>query len=165
MQITRKYTHAAHGDIGSVELIVPDAGWTLDGVALPISSVRHLATFALQSLQDAYAGAKSADEASDAFATKYDRIREGTIGTHTGGSRDPVRARAVLIALRHVKIDVTGLEKADADKARRAAALKAVERNPAYRSLAQSQLDAEAAMPDYVEPTDEPATDEEADAA
>lgn len=158
MEITRKYTHKSFGEIGTVALTVPESGWSLDGQALNAEAVRHLATFALQSLQDAYAGAKDATGAADAFASKYDRIRDGSIGTREGGERNPVRARAIIIALRHVKVDTKGMEAAEAAKAKRAAALKAIERNPAFMSLAQSQIDAEAALGDAE--VDEPESNE-----
>lgn len=149
MQIVRKYEHADFGSIGSVELTVPDTGWVLNGKPLSDAAVRHLATFSLQSLQDAYAGAKEPADAVGNWGKKLDRIMAGTIGTREGGSRDAVKARAIIIALRHVKVDTKGLDPKDAGKARRAAALKAIERNPAYRSLAQSQIDSEKALGEY----------------
>lgn len=149
MQIIRKYDHADHGNIGTVELIVPDTGWIMDGMTLAPETVRHLATFALQTLQDAYAGAKNADDARGSFGKKYDRLIAGTIGTRVGGERNPVRARAIIIAMRHVKVDVAGMEPAAAAKARRAAAVRAIDRNPAYMSLAESQIDAEKALGEY----------------
>lgn len=149
MQIVRKYEHADYGSIGEVTLVVPESGWTLNGKALSESSIRHLATFSLQSLQDAYAGAKTPADAEGNWGKKLDRILAGTIGTREGGSRDAVKARAIIIALRHVKVDTKGMEAKDAGKARRAAALKAIERNPAYRSLAQAQIDQEKALGEY----------------
>jgi hypothetical protein len=84
--ITRNYTHRTFGNIGSVEFGVPKGKFTLNGTELPDASVAHLMTFALQTLQDAYAGAKTADEATGAFNTKLDRLLTGTIGTRGSGS-------------------------------------------------------------------------------
>lgn len=86
LTIKRDYVHRTFGPIGSVTLTAPDAPYELDGQALPAASVNHLLTFALQSLQDAYAGAKNADEAIGAFGTKLDKLVAGTLGTRSGGS-------------------------------------------------------------------------------
>lgn len=85
MTISRAYDHRTFGRIGVVELIVPDTGWELNGNVLSARSIEYLATFALQSLQDAYAGAESADEAIVDFETKRDRVIDGTIGTRAAG--------------------------------------------------------------------------------
>lgn len=85
MEIIRNYSHKTHGLIGSVAFTAPDGPYALDGVTLPESSVTHLLTFALQTLQDAYAGSETADEAKAAWAKKRDKLLDGTIGTRTGG--------------------------------------------------------------------------------
>lgn len=77
-----------HGRIGSVELVFEsdsDITVTLDGTTLTGASVDHLLNFALQTLQDAYAGADSLDAAIGAFEKKRDRILDGSIGTRSDG--------------------------------------------------------------------------------
>lgn len=83
--INRSYAHKAHGTIGSVTLTAPDGDYTLDGKKLPPQSVEYLLGFALQSLQDAYAGSANAAEAIGAFEGKRDKLIDGTIGTRSGG--------------------------------------------------------------------------------
>lgn len=92
--VARSYAHKVHGQIGAVELVVPVSGdVTVNGQVLPASSVEHLFNFALQTLQDAYAGADSADDAVAAFTGKLERLIAGTLGTRTGGGGvDPVVA-------------------------------------------------------------------------
>lgn len=85
MEIIRNYSHKVHGAIGKVTFVAPDGTFTLDGKELPAASVEHLLTFALQTLQDAYAGSKNTDEAQADFAKKYDKLIAGTIGTRSGG--------------------------------------------------------------------------------
>ena len=85
MDITRNYTHRTFGAIGSVDFTVPKGKFTLNGTELPEASVAHLMTFALQTLQDAYAGAKDNAEAVGAFNTKLDKLLTGTIGTRGSG--------------------------------------------------------------------------------
>lgn len=151
MDIKRTYNHATFGAVGSVTLTVPDGAWTLNGVKLSDTAVGHLATFALQTLQDAYAGAKNAGEASAAFQKKLDRILEGKIGVREGGPRNPVRTRAIAIASSHVKVvkidDVfaatLGRHESKSDdraKAIRAVALLAMAQNGAYMHLAEKQI-------------------------
>ena len=83
--VTRTYEHRAFGRIGEVELTVTGGTWELNGKPLPASSVEHLMTFALQTLQDAYAGAKDAGEAKALWAKKLDRLIAGGIGVRQGG--------------------------------------------------------------------------------
>lgn len=85
MKVEREYSHRTYGAIGSVTLEAEVKGAKLDGKALPESSVTYLLNFALQSLQDAYAGAKTQDEAKAAFAKKLDAIVQGTLGQRSGG--------------------------------------------------------------------------------
>lgn len=82
--INRSYAHRVHGAIGNVELVAPGGQYVLNGHELPPQSVEHLLTFALQTLQDAYAGADNRDEAVGAFDAKYDRLMNGTLGTRSG---------------------------------------------------------------------------------
>lgn len=88
--INRSYARRATADspgydIGTVEFVAPGGDYILDGNVLPPQSVEHLLTFALQTLQDAYAGATDASEAVGAFGAKYDRLVAGTLGTRSGG--------------------------------------------------------------------------------
>jgi hypothetical protein len=86
-EVERAFAHREHGDIGTAKLAIDAKGkWSLDGKELPDSSVEYLMTFALQSLQDAYAGCKTPDECKGAFEGKRDKIIEGTIGMRTGGA-------------------------------------------------------------------------------
>jgi hypothetical protein len=93
MKYTRTFNHRTYGAIGTIEFEVPKGKYILNGNELPESSVAHLMTFALQTLQDAYAGAKSTDEATAAFNGKYDKLLNGTIGTRTGGDGADERTR------------------------------------------------------------------------
>jgi hypothetical protein len=93
MDIKRNYTHRTFGAIGSVDFTVPKGKFVLNGTELPEASVAHLMTFALQTLQDAYAGAKNADEAVGAFNTKLDKLIGGTIGTRGSGDGADERTR------------------------------------------------------------------------
>lgn len=95
--ITRSFIHRAYGDIGKAELVAPEGPYVLNGTTLPESSVRHLLTFALQTLQDAYAGAKNADEAVGAFGTKLDKLLNGTIGTRSAGAGVDERGKVARI--------------------------------------------------------------------
>jgi len=92
MKIERTYEKRPSKDgntpgyaIGEAVLVVPSEGWTLNGNKLSDAAVQHLANFSLQSLQDAYAGAKSQVEAIAFFDKKSDAIIAGTIGVRTGG--------------------------------------------------------------------------------
>ena len=78
--ISRAFNHRAFGTVGSVALVADVASVTLDGKKLPDSSVEYLLNFALQSLQDAYAGAKTSDEAKASWDKKRDAIIAGTLG-------------------------------------------------------------------------------------
>jgi hypothetical protein len=99
MEVIRNYEHRVFGAIGQVALTVPDGAWALDGAALPAESIAHLARFALQTLQDAYAGAKNEAEAQAAWAKKRAALIDGTIGTRgdgTGASMETIVARSVM---------------------------------------------------------------------
>lgn len=93
MEYARNFTHRTYGAIGSVTLTVPKGKYQLNGHDLPEASVAHLMTFALQTLQDAYAGAKSTDEAQGAFNGKLDKLLNGTIGTRGSGDGADERTR------------------------------------------------------------------------
>lgn len=81
----RSYSHKSFGHIGAATIQSPDGEWTLNGKTLSEKSVDHLLTFALQTLQDAYAGAKSDDDARALWEKKLGKIMEGTIGTRVAG--------------------------------------------------------------------------------
>ena len=82
------------GRIGAVNLEADVASVKIDGVTLPEASVEYLLNFALQSLQDAYAGAASIDEATANWDKKRVSLLAGTIGVRTGeaGMTDEERA-------------------------------------------------------------------------
>lgn len=92
MIINRNYSHKRFGEVGSAEFVAPDGTFFLDGSVLPDASVRHLLTFALQTLQDAYAGAENADEAIAAFLKKREKLLDGTLGERTGTGVDAFTA-------------------------------------------------------------------------
>lgn len=64
---------------------------TLDGVTLPPQSVEYLMNFALQALQDAYAGAASMDEAKGNWAKKRQALLDGTMGQRSTGVDEAVK--------------------------------------------------------------------------
>lgn len=85
-EIERGYKHRDHGEIGTAMLQVTGVDTvTLNGTKLPDDSVEYLLHFALQSLQDAYAGAKTADEAKAAWEKKLKAVQEGMVGVRVGG--------------------------------------------------------------------------------
>lgn len=85
MEINRTFTHRTFGEIGSAALVANVTDVTLDGKVLPEASVEYLLHFALQSLQDAYAGAKTDAEAKAAWEKKRDALLAGTVGVRGGG--------------------------------------------------------------------------------
>lgn len=93
MEYNRSFNHRTFGAIGAVTFETPKGKYVLNGAELPDSSVAHLMTFALQTLQDAYAGAKSTDEALGAFNGKLDKLLNGTIGTRSAGDGADERTR------------------------------------------------------------------------
>ena len=76
---TRAKSAIGEASIGEVRL-TGEARLLLDGKELPAKSVEYLMTFALQSLQDAYAGAETLDAAKAAWAAKRDKLLSGDIG-------------------------------------------------------------------------------------
>lgn len=97
-EVSREYAHRTHGKIGNAKLEVTDKGkLVLDGKELPNVSAQYLLTFALQSLQDAYAGASNLSEAVGAFETKRDKVLAGTIGVRSGGSATTERDKVARI--------------------------------------------------------------------
>lgn len=86
MLIKREYNHRTFGLIGSVALEAEVAAVKIDGKLIPDDSVEYLLNFALQSLQDAYAGAKTTAEAKASWAKKLDAIIAGSVGVRSGGT-------------------------------------------------------------------------------
>lgn len=84
--IKRTFTHKTFGLIGEVALDAAVTKMQIDGQNIPQGSVEYLLNFALQSLQDAYAGAKNQTEAVAAFEKKRDALIAGTIGVRVGGA-------------------------------------------------------------------------------
>jgi len=84
--IAREFNHRTFGAIGRVVLEADVKVLKVNGKPVPESSVEYLLTFALQSLQDAYAGAKNEAEAKGAFEGKLAKLIEGSIGIRTGGA-------------------------------------------------------------------------------
>lgn len=82
------------GRIGAVTLVADINEVTIDGKAVPEASVNYLLNFSLQSLQDAYAGAESLDEAMGSWEKKLTALVDGTIGVRGsgGGMSDEERA-------------------------------------------------------------------------
>lgn len=100
--ITREFNHRTFGAIGKVVLEHDVKTMKLAGKPLPASSVEYLLNFALQSLQDAYAGAKTEDEAKAMWAKKLAAIQDGTLGQRasgTGASEETRVIRSVVRAL------------------------------------------------------------------
>lgn len=81
MQLTikRDYAHKTYGAIGSVHLAF-EGKLVLGTTELNEAATTALLTHALQYLQDAYAGAKTADEATSAFDKKLGKLLDGTAG-------------------------------------------------------------------------------------
>lgn len=102
-EVTREFVSKDHGRIGESGWRVDvdgDAEMLRDGFwcAIPDSSRDALAVFALQTLQDAYAGKKVKAEAFGAFGKKLDAYVNGTIGSRST-SWDSVAKEFVIAAL------------------------------------------------------------------
>lgn len=115
-EVTRDYVSKAFGPIGQ-------SGWRVDGSGnaemlqggkwktVPASTRDALAMFALQTLQDAYAGAKTAAEAVGAFDKKLDAYVDGTVGTRAT-SWESVAREIITLALVRRDPDFKKLEAA-----------------------------------------------------
>lgn len=100
--IERKFAHRTHGDIASVSLTAEVTSLKVNGKDVPAASVEYLLTFALQSLQDAYAGADSAANAKALFDKKLEKLIAGEIGvrgTGDGVSEQVKVARSITKAM------------------------------------------------------------------
>lgn len=147
MQVTRTFNVKDKGLVGEVSLTVPDAmEWKIGDKVLPASSVEYLVNFALQSLQDAYAGAKTLDEAKGAWGKRLDRLIKGEIGTRSPtGGEEPWVAMAVKLFRGQLKAKVDGYDKmepAARDKAV-AALVKVHKQVDAIRAKALEAIEAE----------------------
>jgi hypothetical protein len=108
---SRAFDHKVYGRMGVAEFLIEsksDIGFMLNGQELPPQSVDHLLTFALQTLQDAYAGAEDATDAQTRFNAKLERILAGTLGTRSGGSGIDEFTRLMRTVLRPLVKDATG---------------------------------------------------------
>lgn len=86
MTINRSFDHKKFGRVGVVEMVAEVGEVTINGSTLPAASVEYLLTFALQNLQDAYAGAESTEDAGKRWSDKLARLIEGNIGVRSGGT-------------------------------------------------------------------------------
>ena len=151
-KVTRKYAHRKHGEIGEVEFEWPKGTFRLDGKDLPEASVRHLMTFALQTLQDAYAGADNGEEAKGLWNGKLDKLIAGTIGTRgTGSGRTAVESEMISLARKQAKAS-DEKKYQNLDNAARTAfvweyieGLEAKQRD-AYRDMAEKTLEQKAKL-------------------
>lgn len=87
------------GRVGMVEFAInapkkDEVEFTIGGTVIPDASAVYLMHFALQSLQDAYAGAESLVEACAAFDKKLAALMEGTIGVRSGNGGESDEDRA-----------------------------------------------------------------------
>ena len=80
VSIVREFRRRDEATAIATVRLTGNAELSLDGKPLSGASVEYLMTFALQSLQDAYAGKTSLADAKAAFDAKYARLIDGTIG-------------------------------------------------------------------------------------
>jgi hypothetical protein len=95
LAIARTFDHKVHGRVGVIQMQADVGLFTIDGKTLPQSSVEYLLTFALQSFQDAYAGAENAEDAVGRFNKKLDRVIAGTIGLREAGDGASAETKAI----------------------------------------------------------------------
>lgn len=101
-KINREFNHKTYGAIGKVELVADVKTLTVDGEALPGDSVEYLLRFALQSLQDAYAGAKTEAEAKEFFGKKLKNLLAGEIGSRGPGNAVSEETRVGRVVMREL---------------------------------------------------------------
>lgn len=79
-----------------------EAKISLNGKEIPAASVQYLLNFSLQSLQDAYAGAKTSDESRGMLLKKLDAICSGTIGLRgeSGGVSEELAIQRTVVSRR-----------------------------------------------------------------
>lgn len=91
LSTARTYVSRKQGHIGRAAMRIMSDGTmelSIDGdefFTLPDSSRDHFLNFAMQSLQDAYAGAESTAAAKAAFTAKVAKLRDGTLGVRGEG--------------------------------------------------------------------------------
>lgn len=128
--VKRAFEHKTNGSIGAVHLKAEVGKVTIGDKELPTRSVEYLLTFALQSLQDAYAGAKSNEQAVGLFDKKLDALIAGTIGVRTGGGTSELERVTLQVVRAILKAKLTeeafAAYKEDDDKV-----LEAFEKNKA----------------------------------
>ena len=90
ISVSRTFVHRTHGTVcDTLAFTAPAGEYVLDGQPLEDDAVQFLLNFALQTFQDAYAGADSLDECQKAFSTKLDRVKANEMGTR-GAGVDPI---------------------------------------------------------------------------
>lgn len=117
MKFDRKFQHKSKEgvvtDFGIVA-VEYEAVISLNGNEMGERSVEHLIHYAMQSLQDQYAGvgtSKTVAEATAAFTTRLDKLVNGTIGIRSGtGGVDPLTTVMRSIARKFVKAKLSKAE-------------------------------------------------------
>lgn len=84
--IKRSFARRNEQAFAEIDVRADIAAVTINGQVIPATSVEYLLNFAFQSLQDAYAGAKSMEESASLFDKKLEKLMNGTIGTRSAGS-------------------------------------------------------------------------------
>lgn len=110
---THNHSKLGSGRIGVVALECNISDVTLNGKPVAERGVHHLLNFALQSLQDAYAGATDMADAIERHRAKLARIVAGTIGVRESGAGEPAIARYIRAECRRV---LSAIAKADYKK-------------------------------------------------
>src|SRR6478752_5464406 len=96
--IKRAVEHRTLGVVHEgVHLVAEVEKVTINGQEVPGKSVEYLLNFALQSLQDSYAGAKTPDAARGLFQKRLDNLIAGTIGVRTGGTTERERVTVQVV--------------------------------------------------------------------
>ncbi len=114
MKFDRKFYHKATDTTFGIVTVEYDGHMILDGHDLSETSVQYLVNYALQALQDTYAGvgtSKTVGEATAAFTTRLDKLINGTIGIRSGtGGVDPLTTVMRSIARKFVKAKLSKAE-------------------------------------------------------
>lgn len=97
---SRSYAHKIFGQIGAVTMTSPAGDWTINGTVVPERTVDHLLTFALQTLQDAYAGAAGATDAKEKYEGKLAKLIAGTLGVRSAGGAVDEETRHMRMIMR-----------------------------------------------------------------
>ena len=114
MKFDRKFYHKSTDTTFGIVSVEYDGTISLDGNELGETSVQYLVNYAMQALQDTYAGvgtSKTVDEATAAFTTRLDKLIKGTIGIRSGtGGVDPLTTVMRSIARKFVKAKLSKAE-------------------------------------------------------